>query len=32
VQVVLQDLGGEVYRRLAWTVGADEPAVTSMLV
>lgn len=32
VQVVLQDLGGEVYRRLAWTVGADEPAVTGMLV
>jgi chemotaxis protein CheD len=32
VKVLLQDLGGEVYRRLAWTVGPEEPQVTSVLV
>ncbi|MGI9217371.1 MAG: chemotaxis protein CheD [Hydrogenophaga sp.] len=32
VQVLLQDLGGEVYRRLVWTVGPEEPQVTSVLV
>lgn len=32
VQVLLQDLGGQVYRRLAWIVGPDEPQVTSVLV
>ena len=32
VRVLLQDLGGEVYRRLAWTVGPEEPQVTSVLV
>jgi chemotaxis protein CheD len=32
VQVLLQDLGGEVYRRLSWTVGPEEPQVTSVLV
>jgi chemotaxis protein CheD len=32
VQVLLQDLGGLVYRRLAWTVGPDEPQVTSVMV
>ena len=32
MKVLLQDLGGEVYRRLAWTVGPEEPQVTSVLV
>ena len=32
VKVLLQDLGGTVYRRLAWTVGPQEPQVTSVLV
>jgi chemotaxis protein CheD len=32
VEVLLQDLGGDVYRRLSWTVGAEEPEVTSVLV
>lgn len=32
VKVLLQDLGGTVYRRLAWTVGTHEPQVTSVLV
>lgn len=32
VQVLLQDLGGQVYRRLSWIVGPEEPQVTSVLV
>lgn len=32
VRVVLQDLGGEVYRRITWTVGNEEPQATSVLV
>lgn len=32
MKVLLKDLGGEVYRRLAWTVGPEEPQVTSVLV
>lgn len=32
VRVLLQDLGGLVYRRLAWTVGPEEPQVTSVMV
>jgi chemotaxis protein CheD len=32
VQVMHQDLGGGVYRRLSWTVGPEEPQVTSVLV
>ena len=27
VQVIDQDLGGDVYRRLAWTIGVDLPQV-----
>jgi chemotaxis protein CheD len=32
VRVWLQDLGGDVYRRLSWTVGPEEPQVASVLV
>lgn len=32
VQVLLQDLGGQVYRRLSWVVGPEEPQVTSVMV
>lgn len=29
VQVQLHDLGGKVYRRVQWTVGDDQPQITS---
>lgn len=32
VQVLLQDLGGNTYRRLSWTVGPAMPQVTAILV
>ena len=32
VRVVGQDLGGKVYRRLRWTVGADAPEVSQVPV
>jgi chemotaxis protein CheD len=32
VEVLVQDIGGQVYRRLSWTVGTEEPQVTSVLV
>lgn len=32
VQVLSHDLGGDVYRRLSWTVGDDEPQAISVLV
>jgi chemotaxis protein CheD len=32
VQVIAQDLGGRMYRRLRWTVGTDAPQVTCVPV
>jgi chemotaxis protein CheD len=32
VRVIGQDLGGQVYRRLRWTVGADAPEVSQVPV
>jgi chemotaxis protein CheD len=32
VRVIRSDLGGNIYRRLNWTVGMDEPVVTAVKV
>lgn len=32
IRVLVNDLGGEAYRRLGWTVGPDQPQVTAVPV